>query len=304
MSDEQPKSKPTPDSDIGTIPVAAIRRRRLSWTWVVPIIALGFVGYLLWSQVAREKGTMITIRFVDAGGLEPGSEIVHRGVTVGVVRSVALAPDQSGVDVVAELVPSAQQLAVEGTQFWVVRAQVSFGKIAGLDTLIGPRYIALRPGSHEQPAARSFVALEEAPAAELSADGSLHLVLRSDRLGTLSAGNPVFYREIRVGSVRDARLTDDSTAVLINIEIEPRYAPLIRTNTRFWRSGGVGFDFGLFSGLNVQADSLEAALSASVSLATPEKRIGERVVPGAEFELADSVDEDWLKWSPRIELGG
>jgi paraquat-inducible protein B len=284
------------------IPTAVVRRRRLSWTWLVPIIAIGVVGYLVWSQVAREKGTMISIRFVDAGGLEPGSEIVHRGVTVGVVRAVSLAPDQSGVDVQAELVPSAQQLAVEGTQFWVVRARVSLGGIAGLDTLIGPRYIALQPGSEEQPAARSFVALADAPVAEPTSDGSLHLVLRSDRLGTLSPGNPVFYREIRVGTVRDATLTDDSTAVLINIEIEPRYAPLIRTNTRFWRSGGVGFDFGLFSGLNVQADSLEAALSASVSLATPEKRTGDRVGPGVEFELADSVDEDWLKWSPRIQI--
>lgn len=183
-----------------------------------------------------------------------------------------------------------------------MRARVSLGGIAGLDTLIGPRYIALQPGSEEQPAARSFVALADAPVAEPTSDGSLHLVLRSDRLGTLSPGNPVFYREIRVGTVRDATLTDDSTAVLINIEIEPRYAPLIRTNTRFWRSGGVGFDFGLFSGLNVQADSLEAALSASVSLATPEKRTGDRVGPGVEFELADSVDEDWLKWSPRIQI--
>lgn len=285
------------------IPTAAIRRRRLSWTWLVPIVALGFVGYLLWSQVAREKGTMISIRFVDAGGLAPGSEIVHRGVTVGVVRSVSLAPDQSGVDVQAELVPSAQSLAVEGTQFWVVKAKVGLGGIAGLDTLIGPRYIALRPGSNEQPAARSFVALDEAPADEPSADGSLRIVLRSDRLGTLSPGNPVFYREIRIGSVHTAQLTDDSTAVLIEIEIEPRYVPLVRTNTKFWRSGGMGFDFGIFSGINIQADSLEAALSASVSLATPSKKMGERAKAGDEFELADEVDGGWLKWSPRIELG-
>ena len=285
------------------IPIAIVRRRRLSLAWVVPMCALALVGYLLWSQVARDQGTMISIRFEDAGGLAPGSEIVHRGVTVGVVREVSLASDQSGVDVQAELVQNAQSLAVEGTQFWVVKAHVGFGKIAGLDTLIGPRYIALRPGGDEQPAARTFVALADAPAAEPRSDGSLSLVLRADRLGTLAAGNPVLYREIRVGSVRSAELTDDAKAVLITIEIKPKFVPLIHEKTRFWRSGGVGFDIGIFSGLNVQADSLESAMSSSVSFATPSKKMGERASAGDVFGLADEVDGEWLKWSPTIELG-
>ena len=139
---------------------------------------------------------------------------------------------------------------------------------------------------------------------EPAGDGSLRLVLMSDRLGTLSPGNPVLYREIRVGTVRGAQLTNDATKVMISIDIEPRYAVLIHEKTRFWRSGGVGVDFGIFSGLSVQADSLEAAMSSSVSLATPEKKMGEQAGVGDVFELADEVDGDWLKWSPSIELGG
>ncbi len=286
------------------IPVATIRRRRVSLAWVVPIVALAALGYMLWAQVSREQGTMITIRFVDAGGLEPGSEIKHRGVTVGVIRKVKLAPDLKSVDVHAELVPGADGLAIKGTKFWLVRARVSFGKVAGLDTLIGPRYIALQPGAKDQPTLYDFVAINDAPAREPSGDGSLRLVLMSDRLGTLSPGNPVLYREIRVGTVRGAQLTKDATAVMISIDIDPKYTALIHDKTRFWRSGGVGVDFGLFSGLSVQADSLEAAMSSSVSLATPEKRAGEKAQAGDVFELVDEVDGDWLKWSPKIERGG
>ncbi len=299
MSEEQGQAKRVED-----IPVATIRPRRMSLAWVVPILALGIVGYLVWSQVMREQGEMITIRFVDAGGLEPGSEIKHRGVTVGVVREVKLAEDWKRVDVHAELVPGASGLAVEGTKFWVVRAQVSFGKIAGLDTLLGPRYIAMQPGLVDQPKQVAFVALDQAPATEPTSDGSLRLVLMSDRLGTLSPGNPVLYREIRVGTVRGAQLTNDATKVMISIDIDPKYTPLIHAKTRFWRSGGVGVDFGIFSGLSVQADSLEAAMSSSVSLATPEKRAGEKAGAGDVFELADEVDGDWLKWSPGIGIGG
>ncbi|MBL4698576.1 MAG: MCE family protein [Phycisphaerales bacterium] len=292
-------------SDSGAIPKAMIRRRRVSLAWVVPIIALGVVAYLIWNQVAHERGTMITIRFVDAGGLAPGSEIKHRGVTVGVVRQVKLATDLASVDVHAELSPGAEELAIKGTKFWLVRARVSFGEIAGLDTLVGPRYIALQPGASENHAAQfEFVAMSQAPAGEPAGDGSLRLVLLSDRLGTLSPGNPVLYREIRVGTVRGAQLTNDSTKVMISIDIDPKYTALIHTKTRFWRSGGVGVDFGIFSGLSVQADSLEAAMSSSVSLATPEKRAGEKAGAGDVFELADEVDGDWLKWSPGIGIGG
>ena len=285
------------------IPVAIVRRRRFSFAWFVPIAAIVVVSYMVWSQVTQHRGEMITIQFHDASGLKPESHIIHRGVTIGIVRELTLNDDLSGVEAHCELIPGAEQLAVDGTQFWVVKAEVSLRRIAGLETLLGPNYIALRPGAMDGPMQREFVALDESPIADRAMDGSLRLVLRSDRLGTLSPGNPVFYREIRVGTIREAHLTSDSTSVMIAIDIDPRYTPLVRENTMFWRSGGVGVDFGLFRGLSVQADSLEALMSSSISFATPEKKPGDVVIAGTEFELADSADEDWVKWSPRIEVG-
>ena len=294
--------------------------RRWSWVWLMPMLASAAMGYVLWGQVSRERGPTVVVRFEEAGGIQVGTELRHRGIRTGVVRKVGLDDDFDGVSVEIELDPSSAGLARKGTKFWLVRAQVGFGKIAGLDTLLGPNYIALRPGGSDDPSDDPsddlkngsgdelgvfvFDALVEPPASEAAEDGSLRLVLISDRLGTLSPGNPVLYREIRVGTVRGAQLTNDATKVMISIDIDPKYVPLIYDKTRFWRSGGVGVDFGIFSGLSVQADSLEAAMSSSVSLATPEKRMGEKAGVGAVFELADEVDGDWLKWSPGIGIGG
>ncbi|MDF1809081.1 MAG: MlaD family protein [Phycisphaerales bacterium] len=300
--DDRVSSKETCQVSKG-VPVATVRPRRWSFAWIVPVLALVVVGFLVWTQVSEDQGTMITIKFLDAGGIEPGTEIKHRGVTVGVVRKVSLADDLTNVDVFAELKPETSELASEGTKFWLVKARLSLGKVAGLDTLVGPRYIALQPGGDDQSAQFEFIAMTDAPAGEPAGDGSMRFILMSDRLGTLSPGNPVLYREIRVGTVRGAQLTNDSTGVMISIDIDARFTPLIHEKTRFWRSGGVGVDFGIFSGLSVQADSLEAAMSSSVSLATPSKKPGERASVGDTFELADSVDEDWLKWSPKIEIG-
>ena len=300
MSENEPV---TPTSD--PIPTAVVKRRRVSTFWIVPVLALGVVGYLLWSQVMRDRGPMITIVFNDAAGLEPGSEIIHRGVTVGVVRDLSLSGDLQSVSVHAELRPDSSGLAVEGTAFWVVRPEVSLQRIAGLDTLVGPRYIALQPGKAEGNPVRSFMALDDPPRVAPANSDALRLTLRSQRLGNLSTGSPVLYREVQVGVVRSAHLSNDATGVVVTVDIEPRYAPLVHENTRFWRSGGVGFDFGLFSGLSVEADSLDALLQASIAFATPEseRKRGERVQSSHTFDLEDSPDEDWLKWSPVLDVG-
>jgi len=304
MTETGTKPQTNSGADPDPIPTAKIKRRRVSSVWIVPVLALGVVGYLVWSQVMRDRGPLITIMFHDASGIEPGSEIVHRGVTVGVVRSMALSPDLLSVSVTAELRPDADGLAVVGTSFWIVRPEVSLERIAGLDTLVGPQYIALSPGDPAGNRVGSFVALDAPPRIAPADDQALRLTMRSDRLGNLSAGSPVLYREIRVGEVRHAELSDDATGVMVTIEIEPRFAPLVYTNTRFWRSGGVGVDFGLFRGLSVEADSLDALLQASISFATPEResKRGERVESGASFDLEDGADEDWLKWTPAVEL--
>lgn len=290
-------------SEPDTIPRAKVRRRRFSFTWIVPLIALVVLGYVVYQQVNRTRGTMITISFDNAQGIEPDSEIVHRGIRVGIVRDVELSLDLNHAVVTAELDPSAGALAVEGSEFWVVRPQLSLQQVSGLDTLIGPNYIALRPGDPTGARVRAFEGRSSEPVLDPSAKSLLILTLSTDRLGTLQPGAPVLYREIRVGAVRSARLDHDSTRVLVEIQIQPRYAPLIRRDTRFWRSGGVGVDFGIFSGLSVQADSLESVLSSSVSFATPETRKPEAPAPNQIFELEDEPKDSWLEWSPAIELG-
>lgn len=290
----------TPPAD-PEIPVAVVRPRRVSLVWLVPVAAVALVVVLVATQALRGRGTPVVLRFHDAAGLGPGSEIVHRGLTVGVVRSLRLTEDMTGVLVTAELAPHAEALATEGTEFWIVRPEVSLQRVTGLDTLLGPRYIAVRPGPPDAPRRTRFDGLDDAPPLAPPADGSLRVTLRAARAGSLAPGAPVLYREVRVGTVRSVRLAPDATGVLIAADVDPAYTSLVRDNTRFWRSGGVGVDFGLFTGLTVRADSLTSAITSAVSLATP-KRPGQPPSPDAVFDLADVPESEWLGWSPPIEL--
>lgn len=88
----------------------------------------------------------------------------------------------------------------------------------------------------------------------------MSLVLSAARRGSLKPGVPVTYREITVGKVTGYELGQTADRVLVHILIEPKYAPLVRSGSRFWNTSGVGFDIGLFNGLTVRTESLETAI--------------------------------------------
>ena len=297
----EPEPQPAAEGVPADPPLARVTPRTTSWAWLVPAFAALLVAGLLLYQAGQQRGPRIQILFDEAVGIDPGAEIVHRGITVGVVRTVELTPDLARVRVSAELAPHAAALAIDGTEFWIVRPELSLQRVSGLETLIGPRYIAVRPGPEGAIGQRTFEGLAEPPVLERGDRDALTVEISATRLGSIAVGSAVVYRDIPVGSVRSCELAEDATGVVIVAEIEPGFAALIRENTRFWRSSGVGVDWGLFRGLSVQAESIDALLTASVSLATP-NRPGPRVGPGHAFELAERADDDWLEWDPEIQI--
>lgn len=297
MSDPKPDPTRGPAGEPVPTAVVAPAPRRVSWAWVVPIaLALALVVVLV-VQAGRSRGPRIEIAFADAAGLEPGADLVHRGIRVGEVRAVELSAGMGAVRVEAELAPHAAGLAREGAGFWIVRPEVSLRRVEGLETLLGPRYIAVRPGEADAPRARRFVGLDAPPAP--AGGAGLTVRLLADRAASVTPGSPVLYKDIPVGSVTRVALAPDASGVEIDATVRPPHDRLVRENSRFWRSGGVGVDFGLFRGLTVEADSLERLIQGSVSFATPE-RAGPRVGAGHAFELSPQPEESWTRWSPTI----
>ena len=284
-------------------PLARVSPRRFSFVWLVPIFAVLGLGALLYVQTNRVRGPEITIIFTQAEGLRPGDELRHRGITVGVVRTAVLTESLDAVRVKAELRPDASRLARPGTDFWVVRPEVSLSRVAGLETLLGPRYIAVRPAEGSSSVRTfSFVGLDTPPPMVGATDSdALVISLTVRQKGSLSPGSPVLFRDIPVGFVRTIALADDATRVEISAVIDPKYAPLVRANSRFWVASGVGLDWGLFSGLSIRAESLDSLIQGAIAFATP-KKPGLRVGTGHMFEVASEVDNDWLKWEPVIPI--
>ena len=264
------------------------------------------------AEEGGEKGRMlIKIAFKTGQGLRVGrTEIKCRGMTVGKVTGVELGGDMRGVAVTAWLDSSAEALAREGAQYWLVKPAVGLQGVRGLETIVTGAYIQAKTG--EGARTTSFVALDQVPVEEVAPEvPSLRIVLRADRLGSLKPGSPVYYRQIEVGQVEAHRLAPNGNGVLIHVRIGHEYAPLVRKDSVFWNASGIGMELGL-TGAKIRTESMAAILGGGVAFATPDGRspwllrFGEKVAPrasdGAVFKLHRTLEKKWLKWHPRIPL--
>lgn len=293
MADESPPSEPTPappPAPVPTPPAPTIvsRKRSLpSVVWLVPLIALA-VGVSLVVNSLLQAGPHITIEFRTAEGLEAGkTEVRYKEVVVGRVDAVSLSEDRKRVIASVRLARSAAALAVEDTNFWVVRPRIGVGGISGLATLVSGAYIGADAGVSTEDR-KSFVGLEVPPFV-LRGEPGRSFVLRAPDLGSLDVGSPIFYRRTRVGRVVGYTLDAEKDELLVQIFVEAPYERLVNNRSRFWNASG--FDFTLnASGLTVDTQALTSVIAGGVAfehseLATPNAKDEAEAAPGARFWL-------------------
>jgi paraquat-inducible protein B len=251
---------------------------------------------------AFQEGVRIRIRVGTADGLKPGTPLRYKGLDVGRVDAVALTDDLGAVVLEARVTSNAERIAAQGAQFWVVRPELGLARTANLDTLVSGQYLEVQPAAAGVPQQLEFVALSQAPGVAIREQG-LRLVLSAPRRGSIKAGVPVTYREIPVGRVTGFELGPNADRVLIDILIEPRYAPLVRTGSRFWNTSGFGFDFGLIKGATLRTESLETLIEGGIAFATPDgEQMGSQAIAGQTFPMFAEAKDEWLQWAPKIPL--
>lgn len=280
-----------------TLPTANITNSQtssFSAVWLIPTIAIiaASVLYIRW-EITR--GPLISITFADAGGLSSESPIIYRGAVVGRIERLSLDKDLSHVIVAARLDATAEGLAREGTKWWVVKPSISLQGVSGLETIFGPRYIELMPGTGEP-------IYEFDGSTEAFHGNGKSFSLNADSAENIAIGTPIFFRGIEVGSVTGISLANNAASVRLQIVINEYYTPLVYTNTEFWNVSGISLDADLF-GLDLQTGPLASLIRGGIAMATP-NRAGELAPEDYAFSLSDNFDEDSLDWSPHIDLLG
>jgi len=275
----------TDDNEANPLPPTPVTRKwhGPSLVWLVPIVALA-VGVSLLIRALLATGPQVTIDFHTADGLRPGkTEVRYKEVVVGRVEAVTLSDDRDKVHVSVRLDRSVSNIAVDDTRFWVVRPRIDTAGVSGIETLFSGAYIGVDAGESKVQR-RQFTGLE-APPFVLRGEPGRGFVLRTEDLGSLDVGSPIFYRRNRVGRVVGYTLDPLADQLSVQIFIEAPYDKLVNSQTRFWNASGVEVSLNT-SGLTVNTQTLGSVLSGGVSFERP---VGSRNLPpapdGSRFEL-------------------
>lgn len=204
--------------------------RATRFWWLTAACAL--LAVLLLAAAWRSPGPLVTIAFEQGYGIQPGDSIRLRGIDVGVIERVVLGDDLKQVMVTARLMHEASSLARAGTQFWIERPQLSLNNPRGLDTVVGPKYIGVRPGPESAEHQVHFVGIESPRQLVDEARKSLTLKFRQGY--GIRVGSPVRFRGVQVGEVVDVGLSTDGTEVWMSVELVSGAAGLAREGSQFW----------------------------------------------------------------------
>jgi len=242
------------------------RSRRPSVIWLLPVVAVAIGAWLAWDTLSRE-GPTITISFETAEGLQAGqSQLKFRDISLGTVKSLALSDDHSHVLVTVSTTRQADPLLTNDAQFWVVKPRLFAGNLSGLSTLVSGSYIGMLPGQASSARERTFVGREDPPVLESNEAGRTFLV-KANRLGSVSLGSPVFFRDISVGEVLGWDIADMAEYATIHVFVRAPFDKYVNDETRFWDASGLSVKLG-GDGVEVQLQSLRALVLGGIAFDT------------------------------------
>ena len=240
--------------------------RHLSPIWILPFVALLIAIWLVYKSMS-EAGIIVKMTFQDAQGIEAGkTQVIYRGLSIGVVRKLQIQPDFNSVVATVEFDRNAKDQLREKSQFWMVKPELSASGIRGLDTIIKGNYIAMKPGNGQPKF--EFIALTDQPFENADKIG-LYLKLISDQPTSIARGNKVYYRQIEAGEVQEVSL-NDKDQIIIRIRIKPKFVKKVKTSSRFYQLSSVSLEGGL-DGISLKTAPFGALLSGGgISFVTPD----------------------------------
>ena len=283
-------SDPKPGGGADGVPPAVIRRSRFSLVWLLPIMAVLIAAYL-GVRTVRSEGPTLTVTFKTGDGLVAGqTKVQHKAVALGAVESVRLSDDLQNVVVTVKMRQEAAPFLTDQARFWVVRPRLSSGSISGIETLVSGRYIEIDPGERGGKEQRAFTGLENPPAVRSGEPGKT-FQLKADRVGSLAAGAPVFWRDLTVGEVLGYDIGNGDGPVTVTVFVRSPYDGFVREGTHFWNASGLSVQMGN-EGVHVEVASLQALLSGGVAFDTPRgPPDAKQSPPGTEFPLFHNYAE-------------
>jgi len=267
------------------LPTAGVhRRRRIPLVWIVPLITALIAAWLAWDTFSK-RGPTIVISFDTGAGLTAGqSQLKYKNVVMGTVKTITVSPDFTHVVVTVETVREAEPFLNDMT----IKPELFAGNITGLETLLSGSYIGMRPSTEKGVPRHHFIGEQDPPVLQAWAKGTT-FKLQSKRLGSISLGSPIYFRDLEVGTVLGWDLGDLANSVTIHAFVRAPYDQYVHDDTSFWNASGLSVKLAN-GGISLQMESLRALLLGGIAFDTPSDSTQPAAPADHQFPLYASLE--------------
>lgn len=264
------------------------------------------------SEEPKDTGFQLILTAERLGSVKKGEPVYYRQFEVGQVTDTRLSPNASAVQIHLAIQRQHAHLVQTNSVFWNasgVHADFNLFDpsidIESLQSVVEGGIAFANPSTNGKrvKAGIQFPLHSKRPKHLFAhaENPGLQLVLKTDQLGSVADDDLIYYREVPVGRVVRTQLANDASSVDVHIVIDKPYAALVRRNTVFWNASGIDAKFRLFGSSSIRVESLRALLEGGIAFATPNTP-GAPATSGMAFTLHGEADDDWLEWTPRIQL--
>ncbi|PHR55000.1 MAG: hypothetical protein COA44_11650 [Arcobacter sp.] len=236
----------------------------------------------------------INILAKDSYGLKVGSALKYKNVLLGQVETIELKDKNVLIEI--QIDSKYASLIKKDTMFWLQCFEFGLSGVKNPSTVLTGPILTLVPGKSKEEAC-VFKLSKSKPLPHIHEDG-LRIVLQSARLGGLKADSPIFFRQVKIGSVIKYNLNEDATGLDIEVFIEPRFSHLVRKNSYFFNASGIGMEVSLF-GAKVKTETIESIITGGIGVLTPDDYT-DQAQDKDFFILNNTFDEDALEWAPKL----
>ena len=231
-------------------------------------------------------------------GIANAAPVYYRRLQVGKVLQSKLNQAASAVEIEVVIEPEHAALVNSNSVFWnasgvqmdldLTNPKIDVESLQAL--LAGGIAFASRGTGEPVKTGATFALLDREPGRDTASPGPTgrRFVLVADEPGSIAEGDPVYYRQVQVGQVRDIELLPDGSAVAVTIDVEDQHAALVRQRSVFWNASGVHANLNLFDP-SIDVESAKALLRGGIAFATPADG-GPQAAANTEFRLYSETE--------------
>lgn len=249
-------------------------------------------------------GLNITLKATALNGIHIKSPVFYKDMQIGRVEHTHLGNKGQYVYININIFPEYQHLVNHSSQFKNISNISVNASLTGIKVKIGPLESIISGGINVVTATIHAAPIKQGSELKLQLSdqekaSGLTLSLVTPNLGSIKEGIPVLYLGVPVGKVTGYRLDNPANHVIIEIVISPPYTRLVTSKSQFWNISGLKVDAGLFSGVHINAQSLQTIALGGIAFATPNAS-DTPIKSQQRFILHAKENPQWKTWKPSI----